>query len=56
MKSYTNYTEENGEYYKQNMVWWDKGGYFIPQARKEITEEEYRRKANEDTRSDGSRV
>lgn len=41
MKSYTNYFKRDGKYFKQNMNWWDKGGYYIPQVVKRITKEEY---------------
>jgi hypothetical protein len=41
MKSYSNYFEKDGKYYCQNQVWWEKGGYFVPQTAKRITKAEY---------------
>ena len=40
-KSYTKYFAKDGKYYKQNMNWWNKGGYYVPQTAKEISKEEY---------------
>lgn len=42
-KSYTLYSEDNGKYYRQNVTWWEKGGYAVPQSKKRITKEEYER-------------
>ena len=43
MKGDTVYFEKNGKYYKQNMTWWEKGGYMVPQTPKQISKEEYDR-------------
>ena len=40
-KSYTVYTDDNGKFYEQNMTWWERGGYCIPQIRKKITKKRY---------------
>ena len=40
-KSYAVFTEEDGKFYEQAMVWWDRGGYHIPQTRKKITKTRY---------------
>ena len=40
-KSYTIYTDDNGKFYEQNMTWWERGGYCIPQTRKKITKARY---------------
>ena len=42
-KSYTIYSQDNGKYYRQNMTWWETGGYCVPQARKVISKAEYER-------------
>lgn len=41
MKSYEQYFEKDGKYYRQNMVWWEKGGYHIPSTPKRISKSEY---------------
>lgn len=43
MKGDTVYYEKNGKYYKQNLTWWEKGGYLVPQTPKQISKEEYER-------------
>ena len=49
MKGDTVYFEKNGKYYKQNLTWWEKGGYMVPQTPKQISKEEYdRRSASKD--------
>lgn len=45
-KSYTNYFEKDGKYYRQNMTWWEKGGYCIPQTPCRISKEEYEKMTN----------
>ncbi|MBQ6679513.1 MAG: hypothetical protein IJM76_05765 [Lachnospiraceae bacterium] len=40
-KGYTIYSEENGRYYAQNSLWWEKGGYCIPQSRRRISKISY---------------
>ena len=39
----TVYTKENDKYYRQHFTFWNKGGYFLPQARKRTTAAEYAR-------------
>lgn len=52
MKSYTTYFEKDGKYYKQDMVWWEKGGYFVPQRAKKITRECYKHNKITGTKTD----
>lgn len=37
----TVYSKENGKYYRQYSIYWEKGGYLVPQARKRCTAAEY---------------
>jgi hypothetical protein len=44
--NYVNYFEKDGKYYKQNMNWWEAGGYHVPQTPKRISKEEFERMTN----------
>ena len=41
MKNYTIYFKKDNKYYKQNMNYWEKGGYYVPQTAKIISKDEY---------------
>lgn len=40
---YTTYFEANGKYFKRDMMWWDKEGYYRPMKAVRISRREYRR-------------
>lgn len=40
-KGFTWYSEESNHFFKQSFNWWEKGGYTIPQTKKEITKDEF---------------
>ena len=52
MKSYENYFEKDGKYYSQGMVWWEKGGYYIPQTPKEISKDKYKEHTEQKEKGD----
>lgn len=47
MKSYElyygRYEQDGIKYYRQGYNWWEKGGYFIPQTKKKISEAEFKK-------------
>lgn len=40
-KSFTIYTEENGKYFYQDCLWWEKGGYTVPQSKKKTNKKDF---------------
>ena len=52
-KCITTYTEDSGKYYRQYSIWWNTGGYFVPQARKRCTRKEFERMLEAHRNDDG---
>ena len=43
MARYTEYFESNGKFYQREMVWWSKGGYYMPMRAIKISKRAYKK-------------